>query len=185
MAESRAGHRGGTLTAPRAVTPDLLRGWPLPEPDGTKYARGQVLVVGGTCTTPGSVMLASLAALRMGAGRLTVATAEGVAVQLAVALPECGTLPLPQDEDGCVTGEGTGALLEDEITRADAVLVGPGLRTGDGTARLVAEIARLVPEDLPVVLDAAAVTMLSDLDDASVEALAGRLVLTPNAHELA
>lgn len=186
MAESLDGDpSGGSVTSPRLVTPDLLRAWPLPEPTGTKYARGQVLVVGGTCTTPGSVMLASTGALRMGAGRLSVATAEGVAVQLAVALPECGTLPLPQDKQGCITGEGTGPLLEDEIDRADAVLVGPGLRAGDGTARLLAEIARMLPEDLPVVLDAAAVTMLSDLDDASVQALGGRLVLTPNAHELA
>lgn len=177
--------RGGSVTSPRLVTPDLLRSWPLPEPTGTKYARGQVLVVGGTCTTPGSVLLASTAALRMGAGRLSVATAEGVAVQLAVALPESGTLPLPQDEDGCITGEGAGTLLADEINRADAVLVGPGLGAGDETVRLLAEIARILPEDLPVVLDAAAVTSWPDLDSASATALSGRLVLTPNVQELA
>jgi ADP-dependent NAD(P)H-hydrate dehydratase len=176
---------GGSLSAPRLVTPDLLREWPLPAPGGSKYARGQVLVVGGSCATPGAAMLASTAALRMGAGRLSVATAEGVAVQMAVALPECGTIPLPQDEQGFITGEGIASLLEDEIGRADAVLVGPGLSSGEGTTRLLAAIADMLPDGLTVVLDAAAVTMLPGLDRASRRSLAGRLVLTPNSQELA
>ena len=54
---------GGTTRAPRPITPDLLRAWPLPETSGTKYARGQVLVIGGSTTTPGAVMLAGVAAL--------------------------------------------------------------------------------------------------------------------------
>lgn len=186
MPESRdTATAGGSPDAPRLVTADLLRSWPLPEPAGSKYARGQVLVVGGSCTTPGAAVLAGTAALRMGAGRLTVATAEGVAVQLAVALPVCGTLPLPQDERGSITGERVATLLEDDVKRADAVLVGPGLQSGEGTARLLTEIAGTLPEDLPVVLDAAAATALPDLDHAATQALGGRLVLTPNTRELA
>ena len=176
---------GGTIDSPRVVTPDLLRSWPLPEPTGTKYSRGQVLVVGGTCTTPGSVVLAGTAALRMGAGRLTVATAEGVAVPLAVALPVSGTLPLPQDDDGSITGERAEELLATEISRADAVLLGPGLRAGDGTVRLLGALADVAAKDVPLVLDAAAVSMLPDLDPATVRKLGGRLVLTPHPQELA
>ncbi len=176
---------GGTADAPRPITPDLLRAWPLPETSGTKYARGQVLVVGGSSTTPGAVMLAGIAALRMGAGRLTLATAEGVAVQVAVALPECGTLPLPQDEDGSITGEGAGTLLENELGRADAVLLGPGLRGGEGAVHLVDAIAATAPGDVPVILDAAALTALPDAAPSSRERLGGRLALTPNAGELA
>lgn len=177
--------RGGTPESPRPITPDILRAWPLPEASGTKYARGQVLVVGGSCTTPGAVMLAGIAALRMGAGRLTVATAEGVASQVAVALPECGTLPLPQGDDGSITGEAAESLLEDELGRADAVLLGPGLRSGEGAVRLVDAIAASTPRDVPVILDAAALTALPDAAESSVERLGGRLVLTPNAGELA
>ena len=176
---------GGSLGSPRMITPDLLRSWSLPEPTGTKYARGQLLVVGGSCSTPGAVMLAGTAALRMGAGRLSVATAKGVSVQLAVALPVCGALPLPQDDQGAITGDGVETLLEDEIARADAVLVGPGLWSGEGTVRLLTAITSALPESLPIVLDAAAVTTLPDLDSASARALGGRLVLTPNTHELA
>lgn len=185
MDVAEAGQRGGTPESPRAVTPDVLRSWPLPETSGTKYARGQVLVIGGSCTTPGGVQLAGIAALRMGAGRLTIATAEGVATQVAVALPECGTLALAQDDGGAMTGEDAEALLGGELDRADAVLLGPGLSSGEGVVRLVEVVARTTPDDVPVILDAAALTALPDADAAAVRRLAGRLVLTPNAVELA
>lgn len=176
---------GGTVEAPRVVTPDLLRSWPLPDPTGTKYARGQVLVVGGSATTPGAAVLAGTAALRMGAGRLTVATADGVAVPMAVAFPECGTVPLPQDDQGAITGEGARDLLDSEIARADALLLGPGLRGGPGAEHLLAQVARDLPRSLPVVLDAAALTALPTLDPTTTRGLGGRLVLTPNAQEIA
>ena len=40
------------------VTPALLRGWPLDDPATGKDARGHVLVLGGSCSTPGAVLLA-------------------------------------------------------------------------------------------------------------------------------
>ena len=53
-----------------ALTPALLRAWPLPEPAGSKYGRGQVVVVGGARSSPGAAILAGLSSLRVGAGRL-------------------------------------------------------------------------------------------------------------------
>src|SRR6187431_3002211 len=66
----------------------LLQSWPLPVDDGSdKYSRGTVLVVGGSTMTPGAVLLAGRAALRMGAGRVQVATAPEVAIPVGVAFP--------------------------------------------------------------------------------------------------
>lgn len=62
------------------LTPALLRDWSLPKVDDSKYARGDVLVIGGARATPGAVLLAGLAALRMGAGRLSLGVAESAAV---------------------------------------------------------------------------------------------------------
>lgn len=180
-----AGAEGGSPESPRLVTPALLRSWPLPEPDGTKYSRGLALVVGGSCSTPGGAMLAGISALRMGAGRLHLATAEGVATQVAVAVPECGTTGLPQDDAGAFTGEDAGALLEKELSRADAVLVGPGLSDAEGAARLLQDVVRVLPEGTPIVLDAFAATTLPDASAQVAGRLAGRLVLTPNSGELA
>ncbi len=185
MADIPAAAAGGTRRSPRLVTPHLLEHWPLPEARGTKYSRGQVLVVGGSRATPGGVLLAGEAALRMGAGRLSVAVASSIAAHVAVALAECGATPLAEGPDGSVTGVGSGAALAGELERADAVLLGPGLDELEGAARLVAEVVRELPAGTPVVLDSYALTALPELADDIRRALRDRAVLTPNTGELA
>lgn len=179
--------RGGSKERPTQVTPNLLRAWPLPEPSGTKYSRGQSTVVGGDRATPGAAMLAGQAALRVGAGRLSLAVAASVAPHVAVAVPECGTVELDDDAAGQVTGDGAGEALAHDVGRSDAVLVGPGLGSAAGAARLLGEIVDVLPEDapdLPLVLDAYGATVLAQLGEERVARLRGRLVLTPNQGEL-
>src|ERR1700712_2735791 len=118
------------------ITPALLREWPLPEPGSGKYGRGQVVVVGGAARSPGAAMLGSLAALRVGAGRLTIALGESVAGAVAVAIPECGVVPLRETPDGHIDGNSLEAATSD-LQAADAVLVGPGLDDADEAAALV------------------------------------------------
>lgn len=176
---------GGTAEHPTAVTPELLRGWRLPEPSGTKYSRGQVLVVGGDRSTPGAAMLAAQSTLRMGAGRLTMAVARSIADQVAVAVPESGTVSLPDDDEGAITGAAAADRLAKDLQRADAVLVGPGLGDPGGALRLLTELAAALPELTPLVLDAFGATVLPDVDPERCDRLRGRLVLTPNRGELA
>jgi len=185
VAEIPEAVRGGTAKSPRPVTPHLLDDWLLPEPSGTKYSRGQALVIGGARGTPGGVLLAGRAALRTGAGRLSVAVAESVAQHVAVVLPECGARGLAEDEHGSVTGVGAGEALASELERADAMLVGPGLDDAAGSARLLEELVPHLPARTPVVLDAYGLTVLPDVSAEMRRALAGRLVLTPNTGELA
>ena len=175
---------GGGTDRPTLITPALLRTWSLPEPSGSKYSRGQVLVVGGSRSTPGGVLLAGTSALRMGAGRLSIGAAEGIAPHIAVALPECGTTSLPEDADGAVTGKRVADLLRREIERSDAILVGPGLTDAQGSGELLAEVLSVLPDDVPVVLDAFGLTVLPQLTVAQQETLRGRVVLTPNTGEL-
>ncbi|MET0789554.1 MAG: NAD(P)H-hydrate dehydratase [Cellulomonas sp.] len=163
------------------LTPALLRGWPLPEPAGSKYGRGQVVVVGGARTSPGAALLAATAALRVGAGRLTLAVARSVAVASAVALPESGVLGLPETESGAVDGTGT-EILATDLHDADAVLVGPGLDDPGRTAELLQALAPQIGKRIPVLLDAFALGVLADVPDVQ-ERLRGRLVLTPNVKE--
>ena len=77
------------------LTPAGLRDWPLPVPDGDKDSRGRVLVIGGARSAPGAAMLAGQAALRVGAGVLTLAVGQSVAGPVAAAVPEAGVLWLP------------------------------------------------------------------------------------------
>ena len=168
-------------TTPRALTPAVLRSWGLPTEAGSKYDRGTVLVVGGAAGTPGAAMLAGISALRVGAGRLTLAVAEGVAAAVAVAVPESGVVPLPQSTDGTVLGSGAGRL-EAEASSSDVVVVGPGLDDADETAELLRGLVPLLGDSTVLALDAYALGVLPGLGDL-LDPLRGRIVLTPNPTE--
>lgn len=174
---------------PTLVTPSLLRDWPLPAPGEDKYSRGSVLVIGGARATPGAALLAGAAALRAGAGKLTLAVAESVAVHVGVALPECGAMGLPETPGGSVTGEGLDLILS-YLDSADAILVGPGLDDPD----LAEDLLRALLEreagagdkndggGPAVVLDAFALGALVNVQD-RCDPWKGRLILTPNPKE--
>lgn len=165
------------------VNPDLLRAWALPATDDSKYGRGQVVVVGGARRSPGAAMLSGIAVLRVGAGRLTLAVGESVASQIAVAVPECGIVPLDETPSGTVSGFGL-AAAEKDLRQADVVLLGPGLDDADEATVMVRDLPGFVGPEAVVVLDAFGLGVLPSLPEVS-EKLGGRLVLTPNKVEAA
>ena len=138
------------------ITAATLREWALPEPsfDDDKEGRGHVLIVGGSREMPGAVMLAATAALRAGAGKLTMDTAASVATLVAAAIPEARVIGLAETNGGGFTVEAARRLGE-LAGKASAVLVGPGMQDDAATAELV---HALLPRfaGTPVILDAAA-----------------------------
>ncbi|HEU4512275.1 MAG TPA: NAD(P)H-hydrate dehydratase [Nocardioidaceae bacterium] len=166
---------------PTVVTPATLRSWPLPEPGSDKSARGRIAVVGGTVGTPGAVLLAGEAALRAGAGKLTVAAPGPVAVTLAVAMPEALVVGLPVSPGGSISVSAVGELVS-FAQGAEAVLVGPGFGDPEECVLLLEE---LVPKLRgPLVVDALASAYLTEHPD-GLRHLEGRVVLTVNPTELA
>jgi len=158
----------------------LLRGWPLPQPDpeGDKETRGRALVIAGSPEIPGAALLASIAALRAGAGRLTVATAARIAPGLALALPEGRVIGLPDTADGGLRADGIGAL-ERVLKKTQAVLLGPGLQDEAATTSFVqAMLARC--GDAAVILDALAMNVVD-----VVPRFERPVLLTPHAGEMA
>jgi ADP-dependent NAD(P)H-hydrate dehydratase len=165
---------------PTAVDERMLRAWPLPAPGGSKDARGRVVVIGGSEHSPGGLLLAGVAALRVGAGRLTLVTPGSVALQMAIAVPEAGVLALP--EGGAdATADPLGDELRSELAGADAVLVGPGLDDLDLTRRLVEAVCRADGVPAAFALDAFALGVLPGLE----VVLPSRAVLSPNVEEAA
>ncbi|HZT60578.1 MAG TPA: NAD(P)H-hydrate dehydratase [Pyrinomonadaceae bacterium] len=166
------------------ITPEVLRGMPLPFPEegGSKEERGRVLVVGGGRETPGALVLAGVAALRAGAGKLQIATGETSAPIVAASIPEARVFALPETRGGKLS-KGACAKLEEHLGKARCVCVGPGMIEDAPTARFVAATLRLC-EDVPVVLDAGAIACLAGGAEL-LHALGGRAVVTPNADELA
>lgn len=168
-------------TDPILVTSQTLRGWPLPEPTGDKRSRGSILVIGGSAETVGAVLLAAEAALRAGAGKLQVATAESVAPIAAAALPEALVRALPQTAKGAISGDAADTVRDLAIA-ADAVLIGPGMVDTDE----IQEFGRRLLPDLagPLALDALALACVT-ADETCVHHLHGDVVFTPNTAELA
>lgn len=164
------------------VTPQLLRGWALPEVDdgGDKNARGTVLVVGGSTSTPGAVLLTGLAALRAGAGKLQILTVEATAVALAVAVPEAAVVGLASAPGGSLSPAAADEVVQ-HAADAGAIVLGPGLLDEDGARGLLQGVLPRLGE-AQVVLDGLALIAL-----AGQQALLSgcTAVLTPNAGELA
>jgi ADP-dependent NAD(P)H-hydrate dehydratase len=166
---------------PTIVTPEVLRGWQLPEPTGDKNKRGSILVIGGSSETLGAVLLAGEAAMRAGAGKLQVATVASVAPFAAAALPEALVRSLPETDAGAISADAADAV-RDLAESADAVLIGPGMADKEATQEFG---ARLLPHlKGPLALDALGLACVT-ADDTCLHHLSGRVVLTPNPLELA
>ena len=163
------------------VSVDLLKTWQLPDPGSSKDARGAALVVGGSSSTPGAVILAGESVLRAGGGKLQVATASSTAGQVSVAVPEALVRGFPETDTGDVADNACDEVLE--MARGAAVsLMGPGLLDPEHAADLLAGV---VPHlDGNVVIDALGSAYVTRHPE-GLRHLDGRGVLTLNHDELA
>ena len=166
---------------PVLVTPQVLRGWRLPEPTGGKEARGSILVVGGSTETLGAVLLAAEAALRSGAGKLQVVVPSKVAPHMSISLPEALVRGVPSTDAGAIRASSAEFVL-DLAQSASAVLIGPGMQDEEETRGLVEALLREL--EGPVALDALGLAAVT-ADPSCLHHLGGKAVLTPNPTELA
>lgn len=163
------------------VTPTQLRGWSLPEPSSDKHARGSTLLVGGSRDTPGAAALAAESVLRVGGGKVQVATSRSSAATVAQALPEALVRGFANTESGDIAA-GAAPELADMGEQASVVLLGPGMLDPDDT---VALLEGLVPHlRRSIVLDALGSAFVTRHRD-GLHHLEGRAVLTLNPTELA
>lgn len=165
-----------------AITPAFLRDHRLPDPGDSKKSRGVALVVGGSTRSPGAVSLAGLAALRVGAGVLTLAVPSAVAIPLAIAIPEAGVTAWATDVHSATAFDPD--ILASSLERAAAVVVGPGIDDPQIARRVVECTLNNLEPGSGIVLDAYALGVLSDLRS-DLRALPDRCVLTPNRDEAA
>ncbi|SFI70427.1 MULTISPECIES: ADP-dependent NAD(P)H-hydrate dehydratase [Microbacterium] len=147
------------------VTPELLRGWGLPEAGDSKNSRGRLVVVGGSSLSPGAVRLAGEAALRVGAGKVGAAVLPEISDVIRMSFPEAGVFELGP------RGRKAHSTLAAELAAADAVLIGPGF---DDPRETLARLRMIAACDVVcLVVDAFAVAALlkvrrSSLPDALI-----------------
>lgn len=158
-----------------------LSAHPLPPVvDGDKETKGRILIVAGSRQVPGAALLAALCAMRSGAGKLRIATAESVASDIAIAMPEAYVVSLAEHRDGGLARSAVKELAE-QASRATAVVAGPGMEQ-TGMCGRIAEALLHSPAHL--VLDAALLHSLQPLDD-GVREPGKRPILLPHSGELA
>lgn len=151
--------------------------------EANKGRFGHVLVIGGSLGKAGAAALAGLAAVHMGAGLTTVATAKYVLPTVAGFSPVLMTEPLAETDAGSI------ALAALDYGRLDAILkgktviaLGPGISRHPDTAQFVRAVVERY--ELPLVLDADGLNTF----EGCAEKLDGRkrpLVLTPHPGEMA
>jgi hydroxyethylthiazole kinase-like uncharacterized protein yjeF len=160
------------ILTPAVLSP--LRNLRSPLTDKRDY--GHLFIVGGSRGYPGAVIMAALAALRSGAGLVTVFVPETMAAACAARAPEAMWVAWPETPGGGLAPEGA-HLFRERAARATALLVGPGLGREAGTLALAADLAKR--SAVPLVLDADA------LQPSIAGAGAAPRILTPHAGEFA
>lgn len=143
---------------------------------------GHAVVLAGSVGKTGAAALAGEAALRAGAGLVTVAVPESLNDILEVKLTEVMSLPLPEVPGARVLSRRAWEPLQEFLRGKTALALGPGLGTHPETRELVQELVRTLP--LPLVIDADGVNCLAGAGECLRQAPAPRL-LTPHPGEMA
>ena len=164
----------------RVLREDVGKALPRREATAHKYSVGKVFILGGSRSFTGAPSLASLAALKSGAGAVVLGVPASIHPMLVRKLTEVILLPLPETADGTISREGLSQILE-RCSWADVVALGPGLGRNAQTDGLVLDLLNRIA--CPVVLDADGLTAVAG----SVSILKKRkwpTILTPHAGEL-
>ena len=160
---------------------------PLRPPASHKGTYGRVLVVAGSTGMTGAAALASEAALRAGAGLVTLATPKHLNPILEGLLPEVMTLPLSETEAGSLSASATAAILEFAEKMKSVLAIGPGISQHPDTVALVQQLIRENREHklgLRMVIDADGLNAIAQTPEI-MSFLDKEIVLTPHPGEMA
>jgi len=147
-----------------------------PRPDDAhKGTFGKVLMIAGSCGMTGAAALAGLGALRGGAGLVFVAAPRSIVPIVTGIEPAYLTVPLPETDDGRISGKAEAELLE-RAASCDAVALGPGIGRSKKLGQLVVSLFHAVP--VPMVVDADGLNALADASEFDAEQTTGVLPAT-------
>jgi NAD(P)H-hydrate epimerase len=160
---------------------DVKRGFKPRRIQCHKGSAGHLLVIGGSPGKTGAAAMTSQAAMRIGAGLVTLGVPKSLNLAMESLLTEVMTVPLPENKDhscGLSAFEKIMRLLEGK----KGLALGPGLGTGKPTQNLVRRVIESCP--VPVVVDADGLNALVG-GTASLKNLKVPVVMTPHPGEMA
>jgi hydroxyethylthiazole kinase-like uncharacterized protein yjeF len=152
-------------------------------PESYKNTHGHVLIAAGSRGYSGAAALCGNAAMRSGAGLVTIATPSSAQPLVATrAMPEVMTTALAETDRGAASDEGVDHFL-DLSSKATVVAVGPGLTADDErTRRFVREIVKR--RSRPCVIDADGLNCLAPWPPGISGSESQPLILTPHPGEM-
>lgn len=152
-------------------------------PDSYKNTHGHALVIAGSREMTGAALLCGTAAMRAGAGLVTIATSATAQPAVAArALPEIMTVTLPETTRGAISFEAIEQVTKLSL-RANVIAVGPGLSNEDeSTRRFVHELVE--KRTTPVVIDADGLNALAPWPESLRGSEGLPLILTPHPGEM-
>ena len=163
------------------LTKEAMRTLITPRPqDSHKGDYGHVLIVAGSPGKTGAAALAAAAALRSGAGRVTVGAPASCVGTIAALGTEFMTLALPEDASGLVDIAAVEPVLG---FGADVIAVGPGLGRSPGVRAFCHALADQC--GVPLVLDADAVLAFAGEADRLIGRDGADVIITPHPGEMA
>jgi len=149
--------------------------------DTHKGTYGHLFIISGSLGKTGAAAMAAKAALKMGAGLVTVGTPESCLPVIARSMVELMTEPLPETPEKTISSEALDRILT-LLEGKDGLMIGPGISTHPSTAKLVLS---LVPKiNVPAVFDADALNILASHTEL-FRSLRQPAVLTPHPGEFA
>ncbi len=150
-------------------------------PDTHKGDYGHLLVIAGSVGKTGAAAMACQAALRMGAGLVTLAIPKSLNAIMEAKLTEVMTEPLPETPKQTLSLRAFSTIVR-LCENKRAVIIGPGLGTYKETQSLVLKLIRTLA--LPIILDADGITALT-AQPKTLPVANRLLVLTPHPGEMA
>jgi len=150
--------------------------------DSHKGTYGHVFVVAGSRGKSGAALMTGLAALRSGAGLVTLWLPENLQRDVVGKIPELMTEFLPTTGAGTSSAAGIERIMA-SMDQAHALVLGPGMTTQESTRELVREVVRR--SRVPIVLDADGINAFSSNQDELFNELGQRITITPHPGEMA
>ncbi|MBE9077753.1 NAD(P)H-hydrate dehydratase [Romeria aff. gracilis LEGE 07310] len=165
---------GETPTVQRLTDEVAIAQLPLPRSaTAHKYKVGHLLLIAGSRQYAGAALLSAKGAVASGVGMLTLAIPETIRLALLPSLPGALLLGCPETEAGAI------ANLPEDLSKYDAIALGPGLTTAVPTL-----LKSVLAADCPLLLDADGLNLLAQQDPvATLQQRTAPTVLTPHPGE--
>lgn len=145
-----------------------------------KGSFGHLLCICGSRTMAGAPVLAASAALRSGAGLVTVAFPEGIYNPVSAKLTEALLMPLEETAEGTVSAAAAEKIVS-ALDKFDAVVIGCGMGNNEDTRAVLTAV--IENAEIPVIVDADGINVLAS-DISILQRAKSKIILTPHPREM-